>query len=198
MSCFSRSRSDGSFKPFDQAGGPAFVCPGRNDADQVVVAARVGIDVGLDVHARSAGLIDQGDDFRHPPPERLIGDLQVDDVDGNLGAAADADRLLDGLEDFRPLVADVRRIDAAVAFDHAAELDQVVGRDGQLAGAGQHGRKAERALAHRLVEELLHCRDLGARRAARASRPARTPAACRARRSWRHSTAMPWRSSASK
>ena len=60
---------------------------------------------------------------------------------GIAGALADGDRLLDGSEHLRPLVADVRRVEPAVPLDHPAELDQVVGRDGQLAGAGEHGRE---------------------------------------------------------
>ena len=74
---------------------------------------------------------------------------------------ADGDRLLDRVEDLGPLVADMRRVDPAVASHDLAERDQVVGRDGQLAGAGEHRREPEGTVAHRLVEELLHGLELG-------------------------------------
>ena len=100
------------FEPVDQFGCAPLVCPGRNDADQVVVAPRVRIDVRLDVDPVAPRLVDQADDLGHPAPERLIGDLEVDDVDRNSAPAADGDRFLDRGEDLGPFVADVRRIDA--------------------------------------------------------------------------------------
>ena len=63
---------------------------------------------------------------------------------------------VDRVEDARPLVADVRREEAAVLPDDGAERHEVVGGDRQLARGGQHGREAERPVAHRLIEQRLH------------------------------------------
>ncbi len=149
-------------QPLDQTGGASLVGPGWDDARQVVVSPRVRIDIRLNVDSLAASFVDQLDDLAHSPPQRLFSDLQVDDVDRDLGAAADADRFLDGIQDLRPFIADMRGVNAAVAFHHLAKLDQVVGRDGELAGRGQHGREPEGAVAHRLVEKLLHGCDLRA------------------------------------
>ena len=82
--------------------------------DRLLLPRVYGIDVGLHVHAALAGRLDQRDDLVHPAPELLVGDLEVDDVHRHAGPLADRDRLLDRVEDAGPLVADVRRVDAAV------------------------------------------------------------------------------------
>src|SRR5262249_19700603 len=107
-------------------GRAAFVGPGRDDARQVVVAAGVRIDVGLDVDAALAGLFDQADQFVHAAPELLVGDLEVDHVHGNPGTFPDGDRFLNGGDHLGPFVADVRRKDPLVLADDLAQLDDVV------------------------------------------------------------------------
>src|SRR5215471_18634056 len=66
----------------------ALVRPRRDDARQVVVTARVGVDVRADVDAALAGAVDQLDDLAHPPPIALIGDLDMEDFHRDAGAAA--------------------------------------------------------------------------------------------------------------
>ena len=135
----------GVLEAFEHLGGAAFVGPGRNDAGQVVVAARVGIDVGLHVDAALAGVVDQRHDLVHAAPELLVGDLDVDDVHRDAGPLADGDRLLDRpSKTLGPLVADVRREDAAVLGHDLAQLDDVVG-GGQR--AGRHGQQLDRPKA---------------------------------------------------
>ena len=46
---------------FQQFSPASFMSPGRNNTDQVDVAAGVGVDICLDVDAALAGLLDQGD-----------------------------------------------------------------------------------------------------------------------------------------
>ena len=126
--------------------------PGRDDTDQVIIAARVRIDIGLNVDPLAPRLVDQCDDLVHAMPERLVGDLDVDDVDGNAGASADLDRLLVGREDLRSLVSDMRRIEAPVPLDHRGEGDDVIGGHGEFARAGEHGGQPDRPVAHRFVQ----------------------------------------------
>ncbi len=92
---------------FQQLGSTALVGPRRDDAGQVVAAARVRIDVGLHVDAALAGRLDQRDHFNHAAPVLLVRNLEVDDVNGDVGPLADGDSLLDRREDFGPFVADV-------------------------------------------------------------------------------------------
>src|SRR5262249_45067187 len=71
----------------------ALVGPGRQDAGQVVVAARVRIDVGADIDPALAGRVDQLDDLAHAPPVGPVGDLDVQDLHGHAGPPADFDDL---------------------------------------------------------------------------------------------------------
>ena len=57
---------------------------------------------------------DGRDQLRHLAPHLVLGDLEVDDVDGHCARAADLDRLRDGFEDAAAFGAHVRRVDAAV------------------------------------------------------------------------------------
>ena len=60
------------FQPFKQLVAAAFMGPGWNDACQIVVAARVGIDIGLHVHAARCG------PFRSCPTLRASGPMTAD------------------------------------------------------------------------------------------------------------------------
>ena len=102
------------------------MCPGRNNADQVVIATCVGIDVGLHIDAAPACGLDQLDDFGHTPPELLIGDLQVDDVYRDAGLLTNLDGFADGLEDAGSFVANVSGIDSVVAGDDFTELNNIL------------------------------------------------------------------------
>ena len=139
---------------------PALVSPGGDDARQVVVAPRVGVDVRLHVDAAGAGLLEERNDVLHASPVALVGDLQVDDVDPHAGALADLDGLLHRLEDARPLVPDVAREDAAVLPDDPAELDQLVRRRQETRRRGEHAREPGGAVLHRLPDEALHLLEL--------------------------------------
>src|SRR5262245_62033368 len=71
------------FETFEHFAGATLVGPGRNDAREVVVAASVRVDVGLNIDAAFAGRPDEGDHLVHSSPQFLIGDLEVDDIDGH-------------------------------------------------------------------------------------------------------------------
>jgi hypothetical protein len=103
------------------------------------------------------------EDLLHPAPVLLVGDLEMDDVDGNAGPLADRDRLLDRVEHARAFVADVAGEDAARPLHLAAELDQVVGGREEPGARREHRRQPERAVLHRLGDEGPHLAQLRGR-----------------------------------
>ena len=127
------------------------------------MAARVGIEVRLNVEALLASRVDEADDLVHPAPAALVGDLDVQDLDRDAGAARDLDHLLDGVEDAGPLVAHVDVEDALVPGDDLAQLDEIVGRGEDVGRLGQARRQPAGPLFHRLGDELLHLFELGGR-----------------------------------
>ena len=147
-------------QPLQHLGRPALVSPRRDDARQIVVAARVGIDVGLHVHAALASRLDQGDQFVHAAPQFLIGDLEVNHIHGDTRPLANRDRLLHGGHHIGPLVAVVRRVDAAVPGNDLAQLGDLIGRRQGAGRHRQHARQSERSVAHGFVEQFLHAGEL--------------------------------------
>ena len=55
------------------------------------------------------------DHFLHAAEILLAGDLDVEDVDRDAGALADRDRFLDAVAKFQAVVAQVRRVEAALS-----------------------------------------------------------------------------------
>ena len=62
-----------------------FVLSPADDGGEIVVAARVGINVCLHVDAALAGVVNQGDDLVHMAPVFLVRDLDVDHVHRHAG-----------------------------------------------------------------------------------------------------------------
>ena len=80
----------------------------------------------------------------------------MEDVHRNTRAFADLNRFLHRVEHAKPLVAHVRGIDATVFAHDFAQLDQVILGGDRTRRHHQGGRKAERAVGHRLADQLLH------------------------------------------
>ena len=147
-------------EPLQHLLAPAVVRPRRHDRRQIVLPRRVRVHVRTDVVALVARLLDHRDDLVRSSPQLFMRDLHVDDIDRDLRALADLNRLVDGAEHAFAFVADMGRIDAAVLLGHRRQLDQVCrGRDarGRLQ---ERGREAHRALLHRLRDQPLHRREL--------------------------------------
>src|SRR5262249_4156167 len=136
--------------------GAAFVGPGGNDRGEVVVAARVWVEVGADVDAVFAGIVHQLDDFVHAPPILLVRDLDVDDLDGDAGAPANVDGFADGIEHPGTLVADVGGEDAVVTLNDLAQFDNLSGGGERIGGTGGHARQAAGAVLYRLLDQRFH------------------------------------------
>src|SRR5207244_2012602 len=123
---------------------------------EVVASARIRIDVGLYVDAAFARCFDQCDELAHAFPELLVGDFQVDDVDGHASALADGNRFLDRFDHPAPFIADVRRVNTAVAACNLAQLDDVVGCGQPARRHGQHAGQSKRAVPHGRLHQGFH------------------------------------------
>jgi len=143
-------------QPGKQFGAPSLVRPGRDDAGQIVVTPRVGIHIGLQVHAAPARVFDEGHEFLHPTPILLVRDLQVDDIDGHFGSFGDLDGLSDGIKHTESLVANVARENAAVFPHNLAELHEIICGGQRSRRHHQRTGKAERSVPHCFGHKLLH------------------------------------------
>ena len=105
--------------------------------------------------------VDAGDDLGHLAPVGFAGGFEVPDLDGDVGFAADARGLVDGVEHGIAFAAHVGGVDAAVRRGGAGKGDELrsfgVGRGRVL----QRGGNAHGAVAHRLANEVLHLVKLG-------------------------------------
>src|SRR5262249_26580773 len=100
-------------EPVDHLLVPTIMGPGWNKRREVVEPCRISIDVGGDVDAGVSGLLDVGDYFRHPAPVGFACRLQVPDLDGDAGFAANANRLVQRRDDRITLITNVGSVDAA-------------------------------------------------------------------------------------
>ena len=108
------------FQALDHFCVAAIVSPGWNEGGESVEPGRVGVGIGGDVGAGSAGGVDLGDNFGHASPVVFAGGLKVPDLDGNVGFAADAQGFVDGFEHGVAFVAHVGGVDAAELAASAA------------------------------------------------------------------------------
>src|SRR5262249_22555499 len=76
------------------------------------------------------------------------------------GPLADANGLLDRLDDVDALVADVRGVDPPALRHDLTQIDDVVRLRQRARRHGEHGRESEGAVGERLFEEGLHRREL--------------------------------------
>jgi hypothetical protein len=90
------------------------------------------------------------------------GDLDVEDMDRNAAALADRDRFLDAVAKLQAVVAQMRRIEAALGG--LGDLAQLLDRGKGVGRIDQAGRHAKRALAHHRRHDLLHRADVFRRR----------------------------------
>src|SRR5262249_52342989 len=122
---------------------PALLCPGGDTGVQSGAASRVAIDIRRDGQALAPRGLDLRDGVAHPAPVVLAGRLEVVNLSGNLRLAADADYLVNAVEQGWSLAAHVRDVAALVAGRHLAQLDQFLGVGVIARGILQCGRDAE-------------------------------------------------------
>ena len=95
-----------------------------------------------------------------PAPVLRADDLVMRDLRRQMPFLADADDLANAVEHLCGLVAHVRGVDAAEPADHGRKFDDLFGRRVTARDVEETGRRAERAVFHRLLGERLHPLDL--------------------------------------
>ena len=144
----------------EQRLAPSLAHPRRQAGVEAVGGAVPGVAVRGHVEARGARVLEPLQDLGHPAEVRPVGGLQVPDVGADLGLARDAEDLVERGVDAAGLRALVREVGAAVARGHLRQRDQLLGRGVDVGDVLQRGRNAERALAHRGIDQRLHARKL--------------------------------------
>jgi hypothetical protein len=135
--------------------------PGRNDARQVVLPGPVGVDIGLHLDAPRPGIGDARHQFRHLAPHRVLGDLEVNDIDRQPGPPADLERLGHRLEHPFALGPHMSRVDAAVGRRRLAHGYQRIRVDPVARRAAQRAGHSQSALLHSLAHQFPHLLPLG-------------------------------------
>ena len=98
----------------DQPVGAAVHRPRRNRRGQARAAGDVRILIGGDADTAGPRRFDHLDHFLHAAEVLLAGDLEVEDVNGNLGVVANRDRFADAVAKLQAVVAQVRRVQTAL------------------------------------------------------------------------------------
>ena len=105
----------------------AFEVLGRQALLEARHSGDIRILVGGDVHAAVACLLNESHLLLHAPPIGFRVHLEVQDVDRQSGAFADADGLADGADSSRSLfTADMAGVDAAVFRRDFGQLNQLL------------------------------------------------------------------------
>jgi hypothetical protein len=99
------------------------VRPWRYEGGEAVVPGGIGVSVGTDIGSGSTCGVDLGYDFRHVSPVIFARDLEVPDFHGDVTLAADAEGLVDGVENRIALVAHVGGVDAPKFSGFGGERD---------------------------------------------------------------------------
>ena len=143
---------------------PFFARPEREERAPLVLHRRVRILVRRDVQPARAGRLDLGDVAADRAPVLLAANLEMKEVDRQLGFLGDANREVQLLVLLHALAADVRHVDAALRRDDLRQLDHLLRM--RRAAALEPGDQSPRAFAHRAQRQLLHALQLrGAGRA---------------------------------
>ena len=125
------------------------MCPGWNDAGEIIIATCVGIHIRLHVHAAAARIFDECDNLPHASPILLIRDLEMQNIHRDMRPLGNGDSFFDRIEHTQTFIADVRRVNSAVLAYDAAKFNYVI-----------HGRQRSRRhhdLAGQPESAFLHC-----------------------------------------
>ncbi len=161
LSVLSRARIAGSFRrSANLAGPPSRIHSGKN-AFQPWNIAVYGILVRRDVESARARRLELGDVGVDRAPERHAADLEVEDVDRNLGLGGDPNRVVELALLLVALAAGVRGVVAAVARHRACHLEHFLGMLGAAALEACH--QAPRPFLHRSRHQVDHLLALGRR-----------------------------------
>src|SRR5262249_23638806 len=131
-----------------------------NRLNQSGAARDVRVLVRGDLDAALLRRFNQRDGVLHPAEVLRAGDLQVQDLHGQLRALANIDRLLDTLPPFVAVVAQVRDLSPPRCRGRPGERNQFVGLRVRVRRVDETGRRAVGTLRHRVSHERRHPRQL--------------------------------------
>ena len=120
----------------------------------------VGIDVGGDVDARGAGLVEDAQEAVGLAPQAEHRQLHVGDLDGELRLAADGDDLVDRVPEVAVLAPDVADVAAARGGGDLGQRPHLGAGREDARVVLEAGGKAERARLHLPLEQGAHPREL--------------------------------------
>src|SRR5262245_51733871 len=136
--------------------------PAREQPRPRMLHRGVGILVRGDIQPARPRRVDLFDDVLDSPEIILAAHFDVIDVHRNASLLGDLQRLVELLVDLRALAADMSAVVAAIACDDLGHRDHLVFIF--VAAAGECGRQIDRALLHRLRDQLRHLLDIRLRR----------------------------------
>ena len=151
------------FQPLHQFSRTTLVRPCRNERRKIVVPRGVSISVSGNISTRGASRIDLGDNLGHASPIIFPGNFNVPDLHRDAGFAADAQRLVDGVEHRIAFVAHVRRINAPELSGFGGERDQLLCLSVRSRSIFQRRGNANRAVFHGVAHQRLHLFELFSR-----------------------------------
>ena len=141
--------------------GLARVLPLREEHGHRRLPVLVRVHVGGDVDAGRARVVELPDQLVRTPPQALHRELHVGDLDRDLGFPADADDLVDGLEERAILAPHVADVASADPGGDARERDELLGLGVDPRIVLETAREPQRAGFEILPQQLGHLLDLG-------------------------------------
>ncbi len=150
-------------EPLDELLEPAFPRPERNAGVEAVRRARVRVLIRGHVEASRPRRLDAPQHLGHFSEVRPVSGFEMPDLRRNRGALGDREHFVERLEDASAFRALMREIHAAVPRGDLRELDDLVSRCEAIGHVLQRRAEPERALLHRLRDQLPHLLELGCR-----------------------------------
>src|SRR5580700_1547803 len=135
--------------------------PGRKGGGQRRTTGRIWIHTGGDVQAGIACRLDRCDYDFHVAPARFAADFEMEDFDGEIGFAADADGFGERFGLRGAFAAHMRGIEAAVFCGDFGQGDEFVGFRVDIWRIDQGAGDTEGAVSHGLLDERFHLGELG-------------------------------------
>ena len=145
--------------------GAPFLRPQRQHGRQARAARRVGIHRGGDLLARGRGRRQLPKRLAHAAPIGACAHLQMEDDHRKVAVLANAQRLVERVEEVEALAADMRHVEPALLACDLGERNEFIGRGKRARHVDECARESERAVVHGARHHLLHARQLvGGRR----------------------------------
>ena len=144
------------FQALDQLGITAVMSPGRNECRHTVEPRGIGVGIGADIHAFSAGSVNFRHNLGHPSPVLFSCNLDVPDFHRKMAFLSDANRFIDGRQHGIAFIAHVSGVNPAKLSRFAGECNQFFCLSIRSRRVFQGSRNANRSFLHRLAHQFPH------------------------------------------